>query len=170
MEGKQRMRKKLTEEEVKNKLQINDWRGLSKEEVIQLMQIAPEIDKDVVLKILDQVPHFVEETKIIVNAFKESIEASKSMSDSTKQYYTEISKKALDLLDSENISEELKLELLDLVSKIAEKIEKLDSKDREFMNMHLNKLWEYAGKGILFFAAIFGVKTFFTFLNDNDFI
>ena len=83
------MRKKLTEEEVKNKLQINDWRGLSKEEVIQLMQIAPEIDKDVVLKILDQVPHFVEETKIIVNAFKESIEASKSMSDSTKQYYTQ---------------------------------------------------------------------------------
>ena len=64
------MRKKLTEEEVKNKLQINDWRGLSKEEVIQLMQIAPEIDKDVVLKILDQVPHFVEETMIIVNAFK----------------------------------------------------------------------------------------------------
>lgn len=80
----------MTEGEIKKKLKINDWRNLSKEKVMQLIQISPNIDKEVFLKILDQVPHLIDETKVIINPFKESIDASKSTSIETKKYYTTI--------------------------------------------------------------------------------
>lgn len=163
-------KKTLTEDEVKKKLKIGDWRNLSKEKVMKLIQMSPDIDKDVFLKILDQVPHLVDETKVIINAFKDSIEISKSMSTETKNYYTTISIKILDLLDSDNLSDELKKELKDLLVIISNKIDDLDNRDRIFMSVQLNKFWEYAGKGLLVFAAIFGIKFFAEFLNNDDLI
>lgn len=73
---------------------------------MQLIQMSPNIDKEVFLKILEQVPHLVDETKVIINAFKESIDASKSMSSETKKYYTTVSNRILDLLESDKLSDE----------------------------------------------------------------
>lgn len=165
------MRKKaLTEEELKKKLKVSDWRNLSKEKVMQLIQMSPDIDKEVLLKILEQVPHLVDETKVIINAFKESIDASKSMSIETKKYYTTVSNRVLDLLESDKLSDELKIELKDLLVLIANKIDDLDNRDKVFMSTQLSKFWEYAGKALLVFATIFGVKFFLELLNSDDFI
>ncbi len=163
-------KKILTEEELKKKLKISDWRNLSKEKVMQLIQMSPNIDKEVFLKILEQVPHLVDETKVIINAFKESIDASKSMSIETKKYYTTVSNRILDLLESDKLSDELKIELKDLLVLIANKMDDLDNRDKVFMSAQLSKFWEYSSKALLVFATIFGVKFFLEFLNSDDFI
>lgn len=163
-------KKVLTEDEIKKKLKISDWRNLSKEKVMQLIQMSPNIDKEVFLKILEQIPHLVDETKVIINAFKESVDASKSMSIETKKYYTTISNRILDLLESDKLSDELKIELKDLLVLIANKMDDLDNRDKVFMSAQLSKFWDYAGKALLVFATIFGVKFFLEFLNSDDFI
>ncbi len=163
-------KKTFTEEEVKKKLKIGDWRNLSKEKVMQLIQMSPDIDKEVFLKILEQVPHLVDETKVIINAFKESIDASKSMSIETKKYYITVSNRILDLLESDKLSDELKIELKDLLVLISNKMDDLDNRDKVFMSIQLSKFWEYAGKALLVFATIFGVRFFLEFLNSDDLI
>ncbi len=46
----------------------------------------------------------------------------------------------------------------------------LDNRDKIFMSTQLNKFLEYAGKGLLVFATIFGVKFFVEYLNNDDLI
>ena len=36
------------------------------------------------------------------------------------------------------------------------------------MSAQLSKFWEYAGKSLLVFATIFGVKFFLEFFNSDD--
>jgi hypothetical protein len=161
-------KKYCNEEELKKALQIKDWRGLTKDKVLKLIQMSPDIDKEVYMKILDQVPQLVEETKIIIQAAKETIETSKTLSLENKKYYMNVSNKILELIDSEKLSDALKKELIDLIKIIADYMDKADIRDKSFLSEQLAKIWEYAGKALLVFAAIFGVKFIMQLLQEDS--
>ena len=46
-----------TEQDIKNALKINKWSELSRDKVLKLVQMTPDIDKEVYIKIIEQVPH-----------------------------------------------------------------------------------------------------------------
>ena len=73
-------KKYYDEEGLKKALQIKDWRNLTKDKVLKIIQMSPDIDKDLYLKLLDQVPHIVEETRLVIQAAKDTIEVSKVLS------------------------------------------------------------------------------------------
>jgi hypothetical protein len=54
-----------SEVEVMNALGIESWRNLSKNSVFELLGLLPEIDREVALKIIDQIPEF---TKLALGA------------------------------------------------------------------------------------------------------
>lgn len=161
-------KKYQSEEELKRALQIKDWRSLTKDKVLELIKMSPDIDKEIYMKILDQVPQLVEETKIIIQAAKEAIEVSKTLSLENKRYYMNISNKILELIDSEKLSDDLKKELIDLLKIIADYIDEADIRDKSFLSEQLSKIWGYAGKALMVFAAIFGVKFIIQFLQSDS--
>ncbi len=158
VEGPYMGKKYYDEEGLKKALQIKDWRNLTKDKVLKIIQMSPDIDKDLYLKLLDQVPHLVEETRLVIQAAKDTIEVSKVLSLENKKYYINISNKILELIDSEKLSDELKKELISLIKIIADYMDKADIRDKSFLGEQLGRMWEYAGKALLLLAAIFGVK------------
>lgn len=161
-------KKYYDEEGLKKALQIKDWRNLTKDKVLKLIQMSPDIDKEVYLKLLDQVPHLVEETRLVIQAAKDTIEVSKTLSIENKKYYMNVSNKILELIDSEKLSDELKKELISLIKIIADYMDKADIRDKTFLSEQLAKIWEYAGKALLVLTAIFGVKFIIQYLKGGS--
>jgi hypothetical protein len=157
-----------TEEDIKKLLHIEDWRNLTKEKVLKLIQMSPDIDKEVYLKILDQVPNFIEETKVVIQAVKDAVEASKTLSLENKKYYINISNKIMELLGSENLSDELKKELIGLLKIMADYMDKADTRDKEFLVTQLDKLWDYGKGALMILAAVFGVKLIIKLLKGGS--
>lgn len=60
------MSTKIDEEQLKEQLGINTWRELSKDKLFDFLQLSPSIDKELHLKILEQVPNFVTLTKEVL--------------------------------------------------------------------------------------------------------
>ena len=91
-----------SEEEIKNELKINSWRELSEEKFIQYLKFSPNIDKEIHLKILEQVPNLskfaTEITKGAISVAEQNKETTTEMIDILKMIIntlTELSQKEL---------------------------------------------------------------------------
>ena len=98
---------------------------------------------------------------------KDTIENSKQLSIENKKFYTILTEGILDLLNKDNLSEEERKDLRDLLKLVAEKMDELDTKDKHFLIEALNGLWDYAGKALMIFASIFGVKVVYQMIKDR---
>ncbi|GKU29273.1 hypothetical protein [Clostridium folliculivorans] len=147
----------ITEETIKTKLGINNWRELSKDKVIELVNIfenSPALDKDVYLKILGNVPEVMSAFKEITTIFKDSISESSKASQQTKNYYINLSNRLLDLLDKNDLTPDEKDRVFCLISDINSYIKNLDFEEKQLYR----DIWDKIGKiGVLVLAIVGGV-------------
>lgn len=72
--------KKLSEDQVKEILNINNFRELSKDKIIKFAAMMPEMDKEVAMKMIDKFPEFKQFANEIMNTlekeFKNSVESN----------------------------------------------------------------------------------------------
>ena len=64
------MSKILTEQQVKDALQIDSFRNLSKEKIIEFASLIPNMDKDVAISIINQFPAYAESSRKLLEQFK----------------------------------------------------------------------------------------------------
>ena len=81
----------VTEEAVKEALQIDSFRNLSKDKIMQFASMIPNMDKDVAISIINQFPSYAESAISMVEQLKNTcdsaIEANKdSNADSIRAY------------------------------------------------------------------------------------
>ena len=50
----------ISEEEVKKALQVNNFREISKEKIMEFVSLIPQMDKDVAIAIINQFPTYAE--------------------------------------------------------------------------------------------------------------
>lgn len=82
------MKRSLSEQKVLKKLDISDFRHLSKDKVVQFVSMLPYMEPEVAKKALEQFPSFVEYAAKIVSEYKESVEtALKGNTDSQDVFY-----------------------------------------------------------------------------------
>ena len=62
-------KKLLSEDEVKAKLGITDFRSMKKEQIIDFVSSIPEMDKEVAIECIKQFPHFKEFANDTVSSF-----------------------------------------------------------------------------------------------------
>ena len=60
------MSAKMNEEQLKNLLRINSWRELSKDKLYDFIRLSPNLDKEVYIRIVEQIPNFVTLTSEII--------------------------------------------------------------------------------------------------------
>lgn len=126
------MRKRLSEQKVLEKLEIEDFRHLSKDKVIEFVSMIPTMDSEVAKSAIEQFPEFASMMKSIMIDYKQEIEiALKQNDDSVKAYY-EACNRILDSLDKLIDNPELSLnEKMLIVEKMQEVQKMMDEKDSE---------------------------------------
>lgn len=126
------MRKRLSEQKVLEKLEIEDFRHLSKDKVIEFVSMIPTMDSEVAKSAIEQFPEFASMMKSIMIDYKQEIEiALKQNDDSIKAYY-EACNRILDSLDKLIDNPELNLnEKMLIVEKMQDVQKMMDEKDSE---------------------------------------
>ena len=59
----------VSEEQVKKALQIDSFRNLSKDKIMEFASLIPHMDKDVAIAIINQFPVYVESSRNIIEQY-----------------------------------------------------------------------------------------------------
>ena len=153
----------ISEESVKKALNIESFRNLSKEKIVEFISLIPNMDKDVAISIINQFPAYAEMAGNIIaqlNTMCDSAikEAGKSQKESIESYKLILSELG-NLLQKDNISAEERALITDKMILIADRISAKDSEYKEFLLDALKIGVPVLGGALLLGAAILGVNT-----------
>lgn len=148
------MSKKLSEKDVLKKLDIQDFRDITKDKVMGFVSILPNMDTEVAKKAIEQFPEFI---KFSTEAFKDYrgvLEKTVNANEESSKACFDMYEKVLSILEKcslkEDISFEEKKYYFDKMFEIIQMVEKKDSENKAFYQKLLN-----AGATVL--VAIVGI-------------
>lgn len=148
------MSKKLSEKDVLKKLDIQDFRDITKDKVMGFVSILPNMDTEVAKKAIEQFPEFI---KFSTEAFKDYrgvLEKTLDANEKSSKDCFNMYEKVLSILEKcslkEDISFEEKKYYFDKMFEIIQMVEKKDSENKAFYQKVIN-----AGATVL--VAIVGI-------------
>lgn len=147
----------VSEEEVKKVLNINDFRSISKEKIMEFISLIPRTDKEILISIINQFPNYVDMAKNMTDgliglcdtAIKEISNGSKEVIESYKIILISLK----DRLEKDELSYEQKNEITEMMVQIADKISLENSKKSELINNYMKYGSKIVG-GLLFLGAV----------------
>lgn len=152
----------VSEDQVKKALHINTFRNLSKDKVMEFVNLIPQMDKEVAMSIINQFPAYTKYATDIIGQLKDQCQTIASSSDSSRKdavdAYTKILDTLSDMLKSGDLSENERGIITEQMIDVAGRIDKLDERNKKF----LDKLSK-RGTAVVMFAlglgaAILGVN------------
>lgn len=131
------MVKLLTEQKVLKKLDIVDFRHLTKDKVITMASMLDKIDPEVAKKALEQFPEFSSTAKEIVSEYKDTLDKCLDTNkESTKSYY-DLCNSLIETLQKElekdNNSFEERKYIMDMMYKLSKDVGEKDSENKKFI-------------------------------------
>lgn len=152
----------LNENQVKQILQIRNFRELSKDKIIEFVSLIPHMDKDVAISVINQFPAYADSAQIMVEQM--NVLCDRLISDnadsirSVTEAYLQILVTLQNRLLSQGISEKESNEISQKMISIADRIAAKDTENKQF----LSELAKYGtlvlGGVVLIGAAILGVN------------
>ncbi len=153
------MKKLLCEDDVKNKLKINDFRSIKKKQLIDFVSSIPDMDKDVAIACIEQFPNFKEYSSSIVEGYYELCKISmENDSIDSLNAYREILDSLKDQLNRENISEEERRFIIEKLVEIGNCIENVDDKKRDHKELLVKLAASLGGFAITIGGSLLGAK------------
>jgi hypothetical protein len=132
------MGRPLTEQKVLKKLNIKDFRHLTKDKVITMASMLDKMDPEVAKKALEQFPQFSNVTKEMLIGYKDTLDKSlESNGESVQAYYDScktIIKSLEKQLDRENLSFEERKYIIEKMAEISDKIGEKDLQNKKFIS------------------------------------
>lgn len=155
------MKKYKTVSQVQKALDIKDWRNLSKDKVVKFAAMMPDIDNEVRIKIIEKFPDFSKLVVQVLGDMKETM--SETMDHNSNDYHMALniisdSQKIIsNQLDRDDISEELRIKLLDYLMELTKLIPAMDKENKKFFDNINKDTLKGVGLGLLAgFLAIGG--------------
>ncbi|MCB4943710.1 hypothetical protein LGV92_06415 [Streptococcus mutans] len=149
-------------EEVKNALNIESFRNLSKDKVMEFISLIPNMDKDLAIKIVEQFPSYADYSQNIVKQLNMLCEKALDRNDNGQKEAIEAYRKVLDelsvLLQKEETSVDERKYITEQMIATADKIAAKDTENKEFLEKII-KCGSYVALGVLVIGAtILGVN------------
>lgn len=152
----------VTENEVKKVLDIDSFRNVSKEKIMEFVSAIPNMDKEVAIKIIEQFPAYVESANNMLaqlntmsnNAMKENGESQKEVIRAYKKILDDLG----ELLKKDTITSEERGHITEQMITIADRISAKDTENKEFLNGIIKYRVPIIGGALLLGAAILGVN------------
>lgn len=155
------MSNKISETELLQKLDIPDWRHMSKEKVITFVSSMAYLDPEVAKKAMEQFPHFTKLGNEMITTMKASLtsayeESSKGMEQSYK-----INMKILDCLDSQLnrrfLSKQSREKIINAMLEVSKNISDLENNHHNFLLNSLKTIGTVAVGICMIAGAAIGV-------------
>ena len=127
-----------SENDVKKAMNIDSFKNMSKDKIMEFVSAIPNMDKDVAIKIIEQFPVYTELANSMLvqlntmcnNAMKGNDESQKQAIEAYKKILEDLG----DLLKKETISAEERLQITEQMITIADRISAKDTENKEFLN------------------------------------
>ena len=166
----------LTEKQVLKKLNIPDFRHLSKDKIMTFFSMLPNMDPEVAKKAIEQFPTYAGTVKEIVSEYKGFLE--KELADnveSVQSYYAicnSILNTLFNMLEQDDLSFDEKKYIIDQMLEIESRVRQKDTENKK----HLLKIVRWASVVIITcigsLAAVLGANSGMSLPNlssdDND--
>lgn len=161
----------MSEEKVLKKLDIVDFRHLTKDKVIKMASMLDKMDPEVAKKALEQFPEFANTTKEMLRDYKESLDKGlESNNESVAKVYDSYNAIIVALqkeLENEELTFEQKKYIIEQMKDVAEKVDKKDSENKKFIAGMATFATVVVGGTIAVLASVLGGNTQIE-ANDND--
>lgn len=161
----------MSEEKVLKKLDIVDFRHLTKDRVIKMASMLDKMDPEVAKKALEQFPEFANTTKEMLKDYKESLDKGlESNNESVAKVYDSYNAIIAALqkeLENEELTFEQKKYIIEQMKDVAEKVDKKDSENKKFIAGMATLATIVVGGTIAVLASVLGGNTQIE-ANDND--
>lgn len=157
------MARTLTEEKVLKKLQINNFRELTKDKIITMASMLDKMDPEIAKKVIEQFPEFAKTTKEVLKDLNKILDKGiESNSESVKAYYSTC-KTTIDALDKQLENDDLEFdEKKYIIEQMLEVSRMMGEKDSE------NKKFIATIGGIAAAAAVVGTMVLATVLGGDS--
>ena len=147
----------VTESQVKNALNIESFRNLSKDKIMEFVSLIPSMDKDVALAIINQFPEYSEMAKCMVEQLTitcdSAIAENTSSQNTVYSAYRKILDDLGDILKREDITAEERDSISSKMIEIADKMAAKDSESKNFLAW-IVKNKEYVIGGVLILGSV----------------
>ena len=144
----------VSEEQVKDALQINKFSEISKDKIMEFVSLIPNMDKEVAIAIINQFPAYAQLNVMCDNVIKDNNSSQKDAVEAYKMILQDLS----ELLKKEDISKEERDEITEKMILVADKISAKDTENKDFLNGIIKYGIPIVGGALLLGAAILGVN------------
>ena len=152
----------VSEQQVKDALNIESFRNLSKDKIMEFVSLIPMMDKDVALSIVNQFPAYSEMARCMVEELTKTCDTVIAENTNSQNEVYSAYRKILDdlgeVLKREDISPEERDSISNKMIEIADKMSQKDTENKGFLAW-ITRNKEYAiGVALVLGAAILGVS------------
>lgn len=127
----------MSEAKVLKKLDITDFRHLTKDKVIKMASMLDKMDSEVAKKALEQFPEFTNTTREMLSEYKESLDKGLEFNnESVKAVYDTYNAIIVLLqkeLENENLTFGQKKYIIEQMKDVDEKVDKKDTENKRFI-------------------------------------
>ena len=152
----------VSEEQVKKALQIDSFRNLSKDKIVEFASLIPHMDKDVAIAIINQFPAYVESSRNMIEQYNAMCDKVLQSNDDSRKDAVMAYKTILDdlsiLLKQDGITPEQQEKITDKMILVADKIADLHEDNRNFLEGSIKYGTPLIGGALLLGAVILGVN------------
>jgi ribosomal protein S17E len=127
----------MIEQKVLKKLNISDFRNLTKDKVITMASMLDKMDPEVAKKALEQFPEFASTTKELLKEYKDTLDKGLEANRESVQSYYESCKSIIESLqkqlDEETLSFDDKKYIIDKMLEVSKMMGEKDSENKKFI-------------------------------------
>ena len=167
------MAKLLTEQQVLKKLNIDEFRHLTKDKIIIIASMLDKMAPEVAKKLLEQFPQFSNEVRKMLTEYKDTLDKNlESNGESVQSYYDSCKTiiKALEKqLDIESLSFEERKYIIEKMAEISDKMAEKDSQNKKFLVSLLAGCGTTVVTIVVIFASVLGGNTKIDIKDFNKF-
>ena len=128
---------------MKKALQIDSFRNLSKDKIVEFASLIPHMDKDVAIAIINQFPAYVESSRNMIEQYNAMCDKVLQSNDDSRKDAVMAYKTILDdlsiLLKQDGITPEQQEKITDKMILVADKIADLHEDNRNFLEGIMTK-------------------------------
>jgi len=160
-----------SEDEIKKALGIQTWRNLSHANVTRFAAMMPDMDKEVALKIVEQLPEFTDFALGVVNVIQKAQEAAYADNKQSMAQVYQAWQETREILKGQLALEDLQWEerkyILDLLMEAARQVSAKDSENKQWLK-DIYKWIPLVGSAAMLMAVVYvGGKVGFELPNGS---
>ena len=152
----------ITEDQVKQALQIDDFRHLSKQKVMEFVSLIPQMDQKVAESIINQFPDYKDLSLQMVDQLNglcdKVIQDNARSGEDAVASYKLVLEVIRDQLQQGDLTFEQKQELTQQMILIADKVAEKDTENKQFLGNILKGMRAFGTFALALGAAVLGVK------------